>query len=386
MPTLVKLLKSASYNTLIENLLGEIQVYAPVKKGKHVYYNRIQSVSEMNTEDLLPVLSPKSLLFPPVETLFTYEKKQDGVTISNAAVEDYPERVVFGVRPCDARGLAILRQTFVQEPVDQLFEARFNKTTLIGLSCATADEACFCGNRAGDTTGSDILLTQVSNGDYLAEIITEKGQRLMERHADLFETPSALPDKAAFVATVRGLGDSANPSSSGQPKAGQPNADQSNADQSNADQPNTDQSNAGNQPNEPLFIIKDLPERLKALFESKAFEQQSLACIGCGTCTYVCPVCGCFDMQDETQGTKGRRVRCWDSCGFSCFTVHTSGHNPRETQGQRWRQRLMHKFSYLPESNHVFGCVGCGRCIRSCPANLDIANLITQLAHEQLNQ
>lgn len=383
MSILVKLLSNKSYNTLIERLLGEKQVYAPVKKGKHVYYNRIQSVSEMNTEDLLPVLSPKSLLFPPVETLFTYERKQDGVNISNADVKAYPERVVFGVRPCDARGLAILRQTFVQEPVDQLFEARFSKTTFIGLSCATADEACFCGNRAGDSTGSDILLTEVSNGDYLAEIITEKGQRLMERYAELFETPAELPDKAAFVATVRGLGDSGNQSNTG----GQSNV---------GNQPNTEnQSNTENQPNtgnksnvgsEPLFVIKDLPERLKALFESSVFEQQSLACIGCGTCTYVCPVCGCFDMQDETQGTKGRRVRCWDSCGFSCFTVHTSGHNPRGTQGQRWRQRIMHKFSYLPESNHVFGCVGCGRCIRSCPAGLDIAKLITQLAHVQHNQ
>lgn len=346
MSELVKLLKGTAHKTLIERLLKEVQVYAPVKKGKRVYYNQIQSFGEMDTDCRLPVLSPKSLLFPPVETVFTYERKQVGVDMIPAQVETFPERVVFGVRPCDARGLSILRQTFVQEPVDQLFEARFNKTTLIGLSCATADEACFCGNKAGDTTGSDILLTKIahskpitgsaSNGDYLAEIITEKGQRLMERHADLFETPLELPDKAAFVATVRGLDDS---------------------------------------------HIGDDSKRLKALFDSPVFEQQSLACIGCGTCTYVCPVCGCFDMQDETRGTKGRRVRCWDSCGFSCFTVHTSGHNPRETQGQRWRQRIMHKFSYMPESNHVVGCVGCGRCIRSCPANLDLATLLTQFTH-----
>lgn len=334
MSILVKLLTNTSYNTLIERLLADNQVYAPIKKGKQVLFSRIRSVHEMETDYLLPVLSPKSLLFPPVETLFTFERKQDGVDITPASVTAYPERVVFGVRPCDARGLAILRRTFAQEPVDQLFESRFSKTTFIGLSCATADAACFCGNRAGDTTGSDILLTRVSNGDYLAEIVTDKGRRLFEQHADLFDSPSELPDKAAFVATVRGLEN-----------------------------------------------VENLPALLKAAFDSPVFEQQSLACIGCGTCTYVCPVCGCFDMQDETQGTKGRRVRCWDSCGFSCFTVHTSGHNPRETQGQRWRQRLMHKFSYLPETHQTFGCVGCGRCIRSCPSGLDISNLITQLAH-----
>jgi len=334
MPILVKLLQRTSYNSLIEKLLDEFQVYAPVKKGKQVLYERIRAVHDMETDYLLPVLSAKSLVFPPVETLFTFERKKEGVDVLPVAVENLPERVLLGVRPCDARGIAILRQTFAQEPVDAIFEARFNKTILIGLSCATADEACFCGNRAGDTTGSDILLTQVSNGDYLAEIITEKGQRLVERHADLFETPTELPDKAAFVATVRGLDN-----------------------------------------------VENLPALLKAAFDSKVFDQQSLACIGCGTCTYVCPVCSCFDMQDETQGSKGRRVRCWDSCGFSCFTVHTSGHNPRETQGQRWRQRVMHKFSYLPESNHTFGCVGCGRCIRSCPVKLDISQLINQIAH-----
>lgn len=330
----VKLLKRTSYNTLVERLLSEKQVYAPVKKGKKVLYDRILSINDREAEYLLPVLSVKSLVFPPVETLLTFERNHEGVDITPAAVESYPERVVLGVRPCDARGIAILRQTFAQEPVDQLFEARFEKTTLIGLSCAKADDACFCGNKAGDTTGSDILLTKVSTGDYLAEIVTEKGRTLMERHADLFEIPSEMPDKAAHVATVRGLDN-----------------------------------------------VENLPTLLKAAFDSPVFEQQSLACIGCGTCSYVCPVCGCFDIQDETMGNKGRRVRCWDSCGFSCFTQHTSGHNPRQTQGQRWRQRLMHKFSYMPETHHTFGCVGCGRCIRSCPANLDIANLITQLAH-----
>jgi len=334
MSILVKLLKRTSYTTLIEKLLEDVQVYAPVKKGKQLLYDRIVAVNDMETDYLLPVLSPKSLVFPPVETLFTYERKQEGVDITPADVKAYPERVVFGVRPCDARGLAILHQTFAQEPIDQLFEARVEKTILIGLSCSTADEACFCGNRAGDTTGSDILLTQVANGDYLVEIVTEKGSRLVERYADLFETPSELPDKTAYVATVRGLD-----------------------------------------------AVENLPALMKAAFDSNVFDQQSLACIGCGTCTYVCPVCGCFDMQDETQGSKGRRVRCWDSCGFSCFTVHTTGHNPRGTQGQRWRQRMMHKFSYLPETNHTFGCVGCGRCIRSCPVHLDIAQLINNIAH-----
>jgi sulfhydrogenase subunit beta (sulfur reductase) len=97
-----------------------------------------------------------------------------------------------------------------------------------------------------------------------------------------------------------------------------------------------------------------------------------MRCLGCGACAFVCPTCACFDIQDEGSRAGGKRLRCWDSCGFAMFTLHTSGHNPREEQSQRWRQRLMHKFAYMPERQQVLGCVGCGRCSRACPADMEI--------------
>ncbi|MFR5870624.1 MAG: 4Fe-4S dicluster domain-containing protein [Alistipes sp.] len=89
-------------------------------------------------------------------------------------------------------------------------------------------------------------------------------------------------------------------------------------------------------------------------------------------CAFVCPTCACFDIQEDARGATGRRVRCWDSCGFSLFTLHTSGHNPRPVQSARWRQRVLHKFSYMPERIGQTGCTGCGRCSRACPVNMNL--------------
>jgi hypothetical protein len=45
-----------------------------------------------------------------------------------------------------------------------------------------------------------------------------------------------------------------------------------------------------------------------------------------------CPTCWCFDIQDETRGKSGVRMRNWDSCMYPLFTLHGSGHNPRGTK------------------------------------------------------
>jgi ferredoxin len=267
--------------------------------------------------------------------MFSFKSSDGRVGVRERDLDVLPETVIFGLRPCDAAAFASLRAIFTWDSPDQLFSARLEKMTVVGVSCSRADEYCFCtavGGGPGATTGSDILLTAVENNEYLAETISERGQQIVQAAAGLFQ-PAAGKEKESHLAKV-------------------------------------DQG----------FDLKKIAPTLTALFDDAAFwTEQSLRCLGCGACSYVCPTCACFDIQDE-DGISGKRLRCWDSCGFSMFTLHTSGHNPRSLQSQRWRQRIMHKFAYMPERQQVLGCVGCGRCSRACPVDMNILEHLRTIA------
>ncbi len=250
------------------------------------------------------------------------------MSVKGTDLSNLPEVILWGVRPCDAAGIGELGSIFNWDYKDEIFNNRASKVTVLGFSCNKSDEFCFCtsvGGNPGNTVGSDILFTRLGEeGDYLAEILTQKGMDVVSEAPDLFEkAETPLKDKFLAEVPVR-------------------------------------------------FNHEQIREKLDKFFESEEWNKQSLRCLGCGACAYVCPTCACFDIQDEAHGKKGSRVRCWDSCGFSHFTLHTSGHNPREVQSARWRQRIMHKFSYMPERLAVYGCTGCGRCSRACPVDMNI--------------
>ena len=74
-------------------------------------------------------------------------------------------------------------------------------------------------------------------------------------------------------------------------------------------------------------------------------------CNGCGACSSACPSCHCFDIVDEEEGIKrGTRRRCWYTCQAPTFTLHASGHNPRDTRSPSLPQRMKQSL-HLPQSS-----------------------------------
>ncbi len=336
MSTQIKLLKAANYKKLLEKLLaeGKQHIYAPTQQGKRVGYKRITSADEVAEDYLLPDMSAKSIVYPRIEKLFSYTKSKDDVEVKDFDLDAIPYKIVWGIRPCDVAGMEGLAAIFNWEPGDPIFARRMERTTFVGLSCNKSDDYCFCtslGGGPGNTKGNDILFTKKDNGDYIAEILTPKGEAIVNIAPELFEDGDAS-DKEKYLTNV--------------PKR---------------------------------FDDSNMTERLNAVFDSNMFDEYAMRCVGCAACAYVCPVCACFDMQDENKGSQGQRVRLWDTCGAKLFTLHTSGHNPRETQGARWRQRLMHKLSYMPQRLNVKGCIGCGRCSRRCPVDMNIAESLNEI-------
>ena len=268
-------------------------------------------------------LPPKDVLFPQTQKMYRFTTGQNS---SVEEIQDAEEQILFGIRPCDVQSLNCLDQVFISETFTDAFYARKrDKLTIIAIACAQAAPTCFCksmGVNPGAAPIADILLMPTAAG-WNVHCQSDKGEAVLKSLSGLLAdtTGQALPTA------------------------------------------------------EPEIKVDMTPVvgKIGKMFDHPVWDELYRPCLACGTCTFVCPTCYCFEMGPELRGAAGTENRYWDSCMFSEYTRMAGGHNPRPTAKERLRNRYLHKMSYFSERFGYNLCVGCGRCVAKCPAGLDIS-------------
>ena len=333
-------MRKCSFNKIDElfsAIAASATLYLPVDDANGNASYQQWETGKVWSEKLNTVKSPKDFFFPQTEDLMAFKTAGKTVEVIDTRKES-EDFVVFGVRACDVKAFDVLDRVFLKEPVDSYYANRRAHGVIVALACTRPAETCFCGTFGIDpaTPAGDISAWKTDDALYL-QANTEKGERLMQSIASLTEDC----DGAAVEAQQQKTGE----------------------------------------------IMKKLPladlttekfggDKTMTLFDDPAWKTLSESCLGCGTCTFVCPTCQCYDIKDFNTGNGVIRYRCWDSCMYSEFTRMAHGNN-RISQVERFRQRFMHKLVYYPANNDgLFSCVGCGRCLSKCPISMNIVKVM----------
>ena len=285
----------------------------------------------------------KPFFFTQAEDLMRFKLEGKNIELFDvrAEVEDF---VVFGAHACDVRALEVLDNVFLKDPVDTYYQARREHGIIITEACTAPSNTCFCTTFGIDPSEpcADVTTWKDDKNVYWLFNSVKGGELFMkiENVIELAGEDEVESIKREIKRKLEKL-----------PLAGL----------------KTDDFGAG---------------KTDKFFNDPEWASLSESCLGCGTCTFVCPTCQCYDIRDFDTGHGIIRYRCWDSCMYSEFTKMSAG-QPRLSQLERFRQRFMHKLVYYPDNNEgVFSCVGCGRCLQKCPIQMNIVKVMKRLGGE----
>lgn len=346
------ILTSQEINQLAKELCGSHDVYGPQvdPQTQQVFFDLLSDAEALNLDAPIPSMPVKEILFPQMERILKY--KYDAEAQSVVMEKQYSEKpkVLFGLRPCDLSGIQVLDRFFLgQEFVDDVYLTHRRQALLITNTCLTPFPQCFCvcthsGPDADE--GFDLDLTKLADG-YLVKVGSEKGQALADAHSWKKANDGHAAEKTAAVERSISLF----------PEMAKDNK---------------------------AWISRVMNRITTGFIKHETWEYIGDQCFECGACSFVCPTCSCFNIEDASMcDGECERLRTRDSCSFEGYARMAGDHNPRKPVEDRRNKRFFCKLSY-PQSKKYLrpGCVGCGRCQWVCPGDIGLPNVVQYVRRE----
>lgn len=339
---IANLLKEASREWNVyapqKNLGGDIWI-EPLPKDKDALSKALSNIILDGSDTLI---SQKDIFFPQLESILEF-KKDGGIC---EKLESSP-KLLFGVRACDLSGMLFSDDFYKRNLEDIYYLSRVKNRFIIVIGCLKPPRpTCFCVSaKTGPFAKKGYDLQFVDNGDvYFVETGTVSGEKFVTKYAKYFKDAQKYVDKAA--------------------------------------------SEIKSKASDAIELKVDFQKALELMAKDDFVPEENYKrigerCVYCGGCLYVCPTCTCFNVFDNTKSAEGTRIRNWDACVFEGYTRETSGHNPRKEKWQRTSRRYEHKLKYDYKVTGMSGCVGCGRCLSSCPVDIGISKFIQEITENK---
>ena len=328
-----KLIDQSSLGHWVAALIAEHKVYGVQAKADRFAFDALTKADDLRLDHDVTILPPKKYFHPPQEILLQFDRE----AMTFESVFHAEPFILLGVHPYDMAAISQLDKVFSMDHRDRHYLARREAATIVVCDVQTASPEVFAGCMGHATmegqSGHDMLLTLLDDGRYLVDPVTAKGEALM---GPLAHAPEA--DQAALQARKRVW----------------------------------DRNRRQLQKNKLKMKPSELPGLLAGSYDHPVWEERAELCYSCGSCNLVCPTCYCFDVRDELNWDlrTGRRLREWDGCMLRGFAAVAGGHNFRARRADRYRHRYFRKGKYTWDAYGEIACVGCGRCISACTANI----------------
>jgi len=321
----------------LKKAMAEYSIAALTKKDGKVLFDYIDDTDKIELEYTPTVLSPKKFFFPQEEVILEYTLEGR----VNTKI-DYTKTVLFGVRPCDITGIQILDEAFSESNGDPNYLTKRENSIIIGIDCnSICDENAFCYKVASQNPkgGFDIMLHNLGN-DFAMSIVTAKGEQFADQYFEMGKVDSEA------LNTFR-----------------------------------IEKMKVFEEAGGPFEDLEKLPEIFSENQFHPIWDTEAERCLSCGSCIMVCPTCYCFDVIDELALSMkiGDRLRRWDACMLRSFAEVSGGENFREEVKNRVKHRINRKFNFLMTKHGRSVCVGCGRCVRSCLADISPVTIVEAL-------